>query len=194
MRPFFAEPAARKDTAMKLSPDAKLCLEELYLLHAVATDQLKRASGVLNRIVSTFNGLCDTSFEADTLLRYMINRRKNKDWPCLGERARRFEPAVHLLTASQLKTLEAIYVELDITSDEYLFGQAFAKDLVKEFGKRTGSIMPAATLVAVIFGKRKRGEWVCIREEIAKENKSAAGAFSDIEEADRIFKQKRKNA
>ena len=179
---------------MKLALDQKLCLQELYILHAVATDQLHRAAGVLARITTTFNAMCDTAYDAETLLRYMINRRKNRDWPKLGPRARTFEPAYLLLTDHQIKVLEDIYVNLDIPSDEYLFSPDFARSLVKEFGERTGTIVPAATLIAVIFAKRKRGEWICIREAVAKENKSAAGAFSDVEEADRIFKQRRKNA
>lgn len=180
---------------MKLSPDQKLCLEELYLRHRVPTDQLKRAPTVLNRITSAFNGICDTAHEAETLLRYMVNRRKNQDWPRLGDRAVRFPPAYQLLTDHQLKVLEDIYVNLDIPSDEYLFSPDFAKSLAKEFAKKSGTILPSPTLIAVIFAKRKRREWVCIREEVANENKAAAKAFGDIEEVDRAFKQKkRKNA
>lgn len=178
---------------MRLTPAFKQALEGFYVYHAVPTDQLKRQRGVLRMITDAFNGVCDTRYEPDLLLRYMINRRKNSDWPRLAERARRFESPVSLLTDHQLTVLEDIYVRLDITSDEYLYGAEFSRMLVAEFGKRTAVIMPGPTLVAVIVAKRKRGEWVTIREEVEKENKAASGAFTDIEEADRIFKQKRKN-
>jgi hypothetical protein len=179
---------------MKLSPEKKLCLEELYCHYTTATDQLKRSPVVLSRITAAFNNMTGCDFDSGTLLRYMVNRRKNKDWPCLGDRAQRLAPLTSVLTETQLTILEAIYVERDVTSDEYLFNPAFAKALVNEFAKRAGVIVPAATLISVIFAKRKRGDWVCIREEVADENKAAAKAFSDMEEADRIFKQKHKNA
>jgi hypothetical protein len=179
---------------MRLSPDQKLCLEELYLVHLVATDQLKRVPGVLNRITSTFNGICATTYEPEVLHRYMMNRRKNADWPKLGTRARKFEPAYTLLTSHQLAVLENIYVNLDVPSDEYLFSPDFARSLVNDFAKKSGTILPAATLIAVIFAKRKRGEWVCIREEIANENKAASEAFSDIKVVDQIFKKHKKPA
>lgn len=179
---------------MKLPDDQKSCLEQLYVQNAIPLCQLLRAPGVLDRIATSFNKLCDTKYEAGVLHRYMVNRRKNRDWPRLGKRARRFKSAYKLLTDHQLKVLQDIYEQLDITSDEYLFSSEFGRMLVREFGKRTGAIIPTSTLVAVVFAKRKRGEWVCIREEIANENRSAAHAFNDLDEVERIFKNKRKQA
>ena len=71
----------------------KPVLEEIYVEYSVALDQLRRDPGTLNRIVSAFNWATDGEFPPSQLLRYMLNRRKDKDWPTLGKRAKRFKPA-----------------------------------------------------------------------------------------------------
>lgn len=167
---------------MKLTAEQKLCLEELYLHYAVATDQLRRAPAVLNKIAAAFCGMTGIDADPPELLRYMMNRRKNGDWPCLGARARRFPQAVRALTEHQLSLLKDSYVELDVTSDEILLQPAFAKRFCALFAQRAGAILPAHTLIPALFQLRKRGQLPTIREEVAKENKAAAEAFADIAE------------
>src|SRR5690606_5116501 len=116
-------------------------------------------------------------FDAGTLLRYMINRRKNKDWPTLGDRARRFEPVTDQLTDTQLEVLRDIYVNLDIPSDEFLFRPDLIRTIERQFASRAGVVIQGFILVAAIMAKRKRGLWVCIREGVARD-----AAFSDINE------------
>lgn len=172
---------------MKLKPDQKLCLEELYLHYAIPTDQLRRTPAVLNKLTSAFCGMTGISVEPAELLRYMMNRRKNRDWPCLGDRARRFPQAVNALTDHQLTFLKEIYVELDVTSDEILLQPSVSKQFCALFAKRAGVILPAHTLIPALFQLRKRGLLPTIREEVEKENKSAAKAFGDIAEVVRKY-------
>ena len=159
---------ARTRTFIKdlLHPDVeKPALEQLYLAHGVATDQLRRAPQVLREITESFNHIAGRDLDQGLLLRYMINRRKQKDWPTLGGTARKFDSVLDELTPSQMETLRQIYLELDIPSDEFLFQTDLTRRIENRFRGLTGTRVPGYTLVAVIVAKRKRGLWVKIRDE-----------------------------
>jgi len=65
-----------------LDPDVeKPVLEQLYLERGVATDQLRRAPQVLMQITDAFNHITGHNIDPGLLLRYIINRRKQADWP-----------------------------------------------------------------------------------------------------------------
>lgn len=158
---------AGKRTFIKdlLDPNVeKPVLEQLYLGHGVATDQLRRVPRVLLQITQSFNHITGRDLESALLLRYMMNRRKQKDWPTLGATARRFDSVLDELTSAQMETLRQIYLELDIPSDEFLFRVDLTRKIESRFRGLTGVGIPGYTLVAVIVAKRKRGLWVRIRD------------------------------
>lgn len=153
----------------------KPVLEQLYVHYGVATDQLRRVPEVLNSIAAAFNRIASRDIGASELLRYMINRRKNDggDWPKLGAKAEKFPPVGSLLTDADIEALRQIYQTMDLTSDELLFRPRMASELADKFEAATGKRIAGSLLVAVIVAKRKRGEWLKIRE-------TAPAAFSDI--------------
>jgi len=158
----------KKHTFIKdlLHPDVeKPVLEQLYLAHGVATDQLRRAPQVLMEITDGFNHVTGRDIDPGLLLRYMINRRKQADWPTLGSKAQKFDSVLNELTPAQLEVLRQIYLELDIPSDEFLFDVELARGIEQRFTGLSGIRIPGYTLVAVIVAKRKRRLWVKIREE-----------------------------
>lgn len=163
---------------MKVSPEDKCCLEELYLYHAIPTDQLRRNPVALGRIVAAFHRLTGRDDEAPELLRYMINRRKNRDWPCLGENARQFTPALRELLDGELDLLVDAYTVIRIPLDEYLLRDNLPKKLASAFAAAAGRFVKAATLVAALMAHRKRGLLPCLVEEkLAAESR----AFADIQ-------------
>ncbi len=141
----------------------KPVLEALYLHHGVASDQLRRQPDVLRAITSAFNRIASRDFDEETLLRYIINRRKKTDWPTLGSSAKRFGRVTDLVTDGQLEALRQVYVELDETSDELLYQPALMKRIATLFRKATGKSVEPSVLVAIIMAKRKRGLWATIR-------------------------------
>ena len=145
--------------------DEKPILEQLYVAHGVATDQLRRAPQVLMEITDAFNHLTGRDIAPELLLRYMINRRKQRDWPKLGPKARKFDSVLNELTSTQLEHLRQIYLQLDIPSDEFLFKPELVRIIKRQFEVLSCVRIPGYTLVAVIVAKRKRGLWVKIREE-----------------------------
>jgi hypothetical protein len=143
--------------SMRLNPDEKCCLEELYLYYAVPTDQLRRNPVVLGRIAAAFQRLTGREEDAAELLRYMINRRKNQDWPRLGDRARRFPPAMRDLLDGEIGVLVAAYESINVPLDEYLLRADLPHRLASAFTAATQRFVAAATLVAALLAHRKRG-------------------------------------
>jgi hypothetical protein len=142
----------------------KPILEGLYLEHHIATDQLRRDYESLVKITRAFNQITGRDFEEGMLLQYMFNRRKAQDWPKLGTSAKKFRSVLNLLPAEQITVLKNIYLDLDITSDKFLFDPAQISKIAQRFQKETGKRIPGPTLVGIIVAKRKRGEWPKIRE------------------------------
>ncbi len=90
--------------------------------------------------------------------------RKVADWPKLGAKAKKFHSVLNLLTSEELATLRQVYLDLDRTSDEYLFDRQMMDDLANRFKGLTGKRISGSVLAAVIVAQRKRGNWVKIRE------------------------------
>lgn len=148
-----------------VNPGEKKLLEDLYELHGVATDQLRRDQATLLQIARAFNRMTDREESPSDILRYMINRRKGKDWPCLGDKAKKFEPLSELLSETELEILKNVYISFDVPSDEYLYRPKLARQIANRFNGLTGLSIHPNVLVAIIMAKRKRGLWICIREE-----------------------------
>ena len=116
----------------------KPVLEGLYLEAGVETDQLRRDPKTLYAISDAFNRITSHNIEASTLLRYMLNRRKQKDWPRLSKNAKKFESVLNLLTDNELKILRQIYISLDLTSDEFLFDPDKIRYIERKFEGLSG--------------------------------------------------------
>ncbi len=155
-----------------LDPDVeKPVLEQLYVAYAIPTDQLRREPKALREITGAFNRVTGRDLDENTLLRYMFNRRKEKDWPTLGKKAQKFRPVGKLLDDDQLDILRTIYFDLDITSDEIQYDKGLIRKVAERFHGLSGEHVPGTILLAVILAKRKRREWPRIRED-----------FGDIEQ------------
>jgi hypothetical protein len=183
-------PIAKK-TPIKdlLNAQEKKSLEQIYKSYKVPTDQLRRCPDVLRAIASAFERVESRRIEPSTLLRYMFNRRKLKDWPKLGQRAQKFESLLHLLPLPQLTALEKIYERFRQPVDNYQFRPTLMRELAVEFRKVTGVDEDGEVLVTVMTARRKRGLWPALFEELSDSEKaSSSGAFSDIEEVHRKYK------
>lgn len=150
----------------------KPVLEQLYIDHAVPSGQLRRDSKTLTAITTTFNRIASRDLDEGTLLRYIFNRRKQRDWPRLESRAKKFTSAVHFVAAEHEPILQKIYEQLDESSDDILFDKSVIRTLAQRFHEETDTFVSGPHIVAFIFAKRKRGEWVKTRKT----------AFSDIDE------------
>ena len=107
-----------------LDAEEKRALEAIYKGFRVPTDQLRRASDVLRAIAAAFERSTSRRIETGVLLRYMFNRRKDKDWPKLGRRAEKFPSLLNLLRPDQIAALEKVYGQIGRPVDEYQFRPA----------------------------------------------------------------------
>lgn len=169
----------RKAIRDLLDGPEKQALEKLYLSYRVATDQLRRCPDVLRAIADGFERVTSRRIDAGTLLRYMINRRKDSDWPKLGANAKRFGTSLtDLLPMPLVETLKQIYVAIDIPVDEYLFRRKLVAELERRYMAATNSNESGDVLVPVMMAFRKRGSWPTIREATAEKLQP----FADIDE------------
>ena len=177
---------------MKLNPEDKSCLEGLSLHYAIPTDQLRRNPVVLGRIRATFNRMTSHDADATDLLRYMINRRKSKEWPTLGDRAKRFPPALaEIREICGTDVVVKVYKRRGIALDEYLCTASLAREFSHEVSVAAGRAIAPATLVAGAMALRKRGLLPRVASEQAQtKSRKPAGRFSDIGEVDRQFKRR----
>lgn len=160
----------------------KRTLEKLYLTYRVATDQLRRCPEVLQAIADGFERITSRRIDAGTLLRYMFNRRKEADWPKLGEKAKRFSTSLlDLLPSSLVEVLKRVYVAIDIPLDEYLFRRKLVTEIERRYAIESGFSETGDVLVAVMVAFRKRGLWPTIREATSEK----LHPFADIEEVAR---------
>ena len=69
-----------------LNADEKKVLS-LYVSYRVPSDQLQRCPDILQEIAAGFERLTSRYVEPGVLLRYILNRRKDKggDWPKTGQ-------------------------------------------------------------------------------------------------------------
>ena len=157
----------------------KPLLEKFYNHFLVATDQLRRCPEVLSAIADGFAFATSRRIDPGTLLRYMLNRRKDSDWPKLGAKAKRFSTSLlDLLPANFVDALRIIYINIDIPLDEYLFSRKLMAELEAKYATATRTSESGDVLVAVMMAYRKRGTWPTIREATPEKLRP----FGDIDE------------
>lgn len=173
---------------MRLDPPDKECLEGIYTFHRVPTDQLKRLPGVLAQITHAFRRLTGRNEDGNEILRYMINRRKKADWPCLGKSAKRLPVPSSLLEEGDIELLASAYETIGVPLDEYLVDGGLTRRLADRFAHLTGRTSTrASVLVAALLAHRKRGLLVCLKEE---KKPKVDEPFADIAEVVRMTRLK----
>ena len=113
-----------------------------------------------------------------TLIRYILSKRKTAEWPKLGKNALKLKSPLIGLEESDFEVLESVYIELGITLDEYLMQDAAATHMQQLFEHMTGKNIDQWQLVAAMTTKRKRGEWVKLKDITPP----TAKPFSDFNE------------
>lgn len=174
--------AGRRHIKDLLDVTEKAVLEGQYTSYRVATDQLRRCPEVMRAIADGFERITSRRIDAGTLLRYMLNRRKEADWPRLGAKAKRFSTSMlDLLPGALVEVLKQIYVAIDIPLDEYLFRRKLVAEIERQYAARTRLSESGDVLVAVMIAYRKRGLLPTIREATPEKLRP----FADIEEVAR---------
>lgn len=180
---------ATRRPCIKLTPPEKRTLEELYIRRRVPTDQFKERRDELVALVEEWCKLAGRVELVDEVARYMINRRKNHDWPTLGEN---HVPSLkhEELSADEADILVQIYVEHVLVfgrASDILASDEQIRDLVsREFAGRTNRIVPGLRLAANIETMRKAGLLPLLADipEHQMRLHEDGEAFSDIDKAD----------
>lgn len=181
---------ATRKPCIKLAPHEKRMLEELYSRRRIPRDQYKKRPQELVALVEEWNKLSGRVDTPDDVIRYIINRQKNKDWVTFDGNHLSAPPSENL-TADQVDILVQIYTE-----DVLVFGRgsdALASDaelrelISREFAARTNRIVPGYALAAILETMRKEGLLPLLGDMNAQQQKPSddGDAFRDIGDADR---------
>jgi hypothetical protein len=167
---------------LRLQPHDDALLRTLYRGFNVTIDQYPQRPADLNRFVLTWNNLSGRDDTPHDILHYMISKRKNvpngPGWEKLGKDAGGGFRCGRLdLSGDQLKTLDLIYEDLQVASDNYALDADVARRLQDEFARRTGRIVPAMVLAAAMIRRRKDGALATLRPK-AQDNDLG---FSDLD-------------
>lgn len=180
---------ATRRPSIKIAPHEKRMLEELYLERGIPRDQYKERPQELIEMVDDFNRLTGRVDTPDEILRYIINRQKNKNWVVFNGNHLP-APEHEVLTADQTDVLVQIYTENVLVfgrASDALASDGEMRDLVsKEFGARTNRIIPGYRLAAILELMRKAGLLPLlgdVPEQELKLNEDGIG-FSDIDQVD----------
>ena len=175
--------------AIRLAPDEDQLLRRLYVRDNIPSDQYKQRPKAAARFLKEWNARSGRSDEWGDILHDIVTKRKSKrhNWPTLGDGHRRLaDPAWETLSDSEWHVLEDVYAKLlkahGDGSDNLLYDPALTAKMARMFCARTGRSVPSTTLVGLVFGKRKRGEWVVLQPKAAKA--AGAGAWADMDEAE----------
>ena len=180
---------AKRRPCIKVTPPEKRTLEELYIRKRVPTDQFKERRAELSALVEEWCQLTGRVETVDEVARYMINRRKNHDWPTLGN-DHLPSPEHEELTAEHSDILVQIYVEEVLVfgrGSDILASDEQIRDLVsREFAARTNRIIPGLRLAAILEAMRKAGllpVLADIPDDQMRVHEDGV-AFSDMDQAD----------
>ena len=165
---------------MPLSEAFDQLMRQLYLAYGIPSDQYERRPAECRQFVASWNELSSRSDSADEVMHYIITRRKRSKWVRFEGAHKRLDsmPKDFLSDAHWLALREAyttVLVSRGLGSDNIRFDAVLATELANEFKKLSGRTLPSSLLLAAIEAKRKRGEWLKLKD-------SKGIGFSDIDE------------
>ena len=168
--------------SLRLQPGEDKLLRTLYKQFGVTSDRFPQHPEALQEFVETWNNLTGRQDSPADLLHYIFTQRKQGLWVKLGRKPKsKYVPSdpIHCrFTEEDWKHLDAIYEELQVSSDSFALDDELGQKLTDEFARRTGKIVPTLVLCSVMIMRRKRGALTTLRP---KKDDDDLG-FSDIED------------
>lgn len=149
-------------------------LRRQYSSWRIPTDQFKKRPDDLEKFIVMWNGLSERDDAPEDVLHYMVTKRKAGErlvprWPVFNGKHRTAPSTSFVLSEKEWKILEHVYRDeilvLGIGSDNLAFRPDLCDLLEEEFARRAGRIVPGLLLAASIEAKRKRGEWLTLRDD-----------------------------
>ncbi len=149
--------------SITLSPDEEHLLRTMYYEARIPTDQFQRRPRRWRQFVAVWNEATGRDDSPEEILHWLVTRRKRPHGrpgrlEAIGEGYKRLRsPGADILTGEQWEVLDAIYVEMGVGSDNFVFDPDLKRGLVREFLRRTRVHVPATKLIAALVARRKGG-------------------------------------
>jgi hypothetical protein len=169
---YFTMPGRKKPIPLGKHEDR--LLRRLYVGFKVPTDQFKKRPEDLEKFMEMWNNLAERADAPETILHYMVTKRKagkklTPRWPVFGGKHRTAPSTAELLNEKEWVILRQVYsdeiLSLGLGTDNLAFRPDLCDLLEQEFARRAGRIVPGLLLAAAIEAKRKRGEWLTLRDD-----------------------------
>jgi hypothetical protein len=168
---------------LRLQPHDDTLLRTLYREFNITIDKYPLRPTDLARFVQTWNNLSGRDDTAQDILHYMMSKRKNlpkgPGWEKLGRDAGTTFMAETLdFSKEEVMTLDLIYEDFQVASDNYALDAELASRLRDEFARRTKRLVPPMILAAAMIRRRKDGVLATLRP---KDEQNDLG-FRDIDQ------------
>lgn len=162
-------------------------LRRQYTTWRIPTDQFKKRPEDLAKYMEMWNNLSERDDAPEDILHYMITKRKAGErliprWPVFEGKHRTAPTTSGLLNEKEWKILEQVCLDELIArglgTDNLAYRPELCDIIEEEFARRAGRVIPGLLLAAAIEARRKRGEWLTLRDDY---NDPDVG-FGDIDE------------
>lgn len=152
--------------SIKLFPNERQALEDVYLKWGFAVDSYEQLPEELEAMVEEWRQRCGRSDPTSDVFHYIRNARKcknqgqSKGWVRFDGKHKTPAP-MPSFTADEVETLVLIYSKLVACeghgSDNLAYDPALMDLIAKEFAESTGRVVPPHYLCAKLTALRKRG-------------------------------------
>lgn len=149
--------------SITLTPDEEQLIRTMYYEARIPTDQYPRRPRRWRQFVAIWNEATSRDDSPEEVLHWLVTRRKRPDGrpgrleAIGGDHKKLQSPGAEILTEEQWEVLDAIYVEMGVGSDNFVFDPELKRRLVREFLRRTRVHVPATKLIAALIARRKGG-------------------------------------
>lgn len=149
---------AKRRKAIRLTPDEHRLLSTLHRQSGVPDGQFPQRPKFWRQFTSTWNSATGRNDSPEDVLHYIVTQRKQALWFRFeGDHKRLSVPEPDILTPQQWEVVNALYVEMGVASDNFLFDRDLRRELLKRFVARTGAHVPELLFTAALVARRKGG-------------------------------------
>lgn len=149
---------AKRRKAIRLKPDERRLLKTLHRQSGVPDGQFPQRPKFWRQFTTMWNSATGRNDTPEDVLHYIVTQRKQALWFTFdGGHQRLSVPEPDTLTPEQWELVDAIYVEMAVASDNFLFDRDLRRELLRRFVAKTGVHVPELLFTAALVARRKGG-------------------------------------
>lgn len=141
---------------VRLSPADDETLRRLYRSYRIPIDQYRGRPVERARLTDAFNAATGQQLGAETLLHYMIRRRKDGKWETFDGDHRRAKPVpADLFSDEEWRIVDRLYVDFGVGADTFIYKSKVATKFAVKVSAALGRAVRPDVLAAALVDRRK---------------------------------------